>query len=225
MASRAEIDDLHVREAAKFKEVLTADCIIQPRVDYRSNWHRRALNETVEFFLWTRKGRQQYGLRSGGRGRCPIVQGKASNEKWAQEGHAWVGWREVWRRVSDGVFSLDEASFTFFWGPESVHEIQDQLFRAEWPQRSIKGDTYARPHWQVDWPLADLTRDVAGIHFGMAGWDCAPTDGAEEHISKHWRRFVDENSIRELEWWASRTIEYSLDQIAQYFPRNWGAGT
>lgn len=225
MVRRGDIEALHQRTARAFMALLEGQCEIEPPTEFRANWHRRELQEQVSFFLWSR-GAQQFGVRSGSATTSPVVPGKIRSPDWNNEERTWVGWREIWRHKAQDQFSLEEAAFTFFWGRPSVEPIGNQLFRAEWPQKPAGSKTSAQPHWQVDWPLADLEHVVAGIHFGMAGWECEnlPEDnenGANvaDHVSKNWRRFVQDDPAV-LETWAVRTLEYSLDQIVNFYPKD-----
>ncbi len=222
--SRGEINAMHERLSRSFGSNLRNGCDIAPMPESRQGWHRRALMADIEFFLWSRNRTQQYGLRSGGRGQCPIVSAIETSDDWDVGEFSWVAWREIWIRKKDDEFDLKDAAFTFFWGRETgLGPIDDQLFRVEWPQKGYGGDRLGRPHWQVDWPLADLERSVSGIHLAMAGWN--QTDGrnldGEPHISEHFIRYATD-VISDIEIWASRTMAYSFDQIARFFPRNWG---
>jgi hypothetical protein len=221
--SQESIERLHVELADGFKEHLNGPCEIQPEESARAKWHRRSLEQEVMFYLWVRKARQFSGLRSGGRGLCPVIAGKRASDTWTNGELVWASWREVWTREGHDAFALKEAAFTFFWGRPSGDPISEQLFRAEWPQEGEGGKKSAQPHWQVDWPLANLTHVVSGIHFGMAGWDCMreqARNDANQHCSGHWRRFVGTEDA--LQTWAVRTLEYSLDQTVEFFPKNWG---
>ncbi len=221
MVTRGAIGNLHNRTAQSFVELLEDECEIEPPVEFRANWHRRGLEERITFFLWSKGDYQQFAVRAGGPTKCPVVPGKAINLAWDNGERAWVAWREMWKRQSHDAFTLEEAAFTFFWGRPSVEPIGHQLFRAEWPQKPAGGKTSAQPHWQVDWPLTDLEHYVAGIHFGMGGWECEHSADAEEnHLSKHWRRFAQEDTVAILEKWAVRTLEYSLDQIVNFYQKD-----
>jgi len=220
MVTRGEIDHLHVDVAEKFTPFLDGACEIAPSPEFRSAWHRRALNEKVYFYLWSKNGRQQVGIRPGSRTTSPVVPGRALNPDWKNGERAWTCWREVWKREAREEFSLDEAAFTFYWGTQSVEPIQLQLFRAEWPQRFSGGNTSAQPHWQIDWPLSDLETVVDGIHFGMAGWECSHLHAGANHVSDHWRKFAEGKTVEILEQWAIRTLGYSLDQIVHFFAKD-----
>ncbi len=227
MVTRGAIGLLHAGVAQTFMGLLEGECEIEPPSEFRANWHRRELEEKISFQLWQKGARQQIGVRTGGGAKCPLVPGQVVNPAWDNGERAWVAWREIWKRESHDAFSLEEAAFTFFWGRPSVEPITNQLFRAEWPQRTIGGKTLAQPHWQVDWPLADLEHVVAGIHFGMAGWECQHPPDEEEnededenHLSKNWRRFAEGETVAILERWSARTLEYSLDQIVRFYPKD-----
>jgi hypothetical protein len=141
------------------------------------------------------------------------VPAKERSDAWGPEYFTWVGWREVWIRELRDEFKLHDATFTFYAGRNQIEPIGNQLFRAEWPQSTGASGKSAHPHWHVDWPLENLADEVSGIHFGMAGWNCNPDWQEGEHVSGNWRRDLG-GDIRELEIWAVRTLEYSLDQIA-----------
>jgi hypothetical protein len=216
MATRGEIERLHIEAAQLFMGQLDGECEINTSPQYRALWHRRDLRENVSFDL-SRKDARQVAMRAGGRSTCLVAPAKKFNEDWSDGERIWVAWRDIWTRKAHDVFELVDASLTFFWGRPSIEPIRQQLFRAEWPQKSSGGVTSAQPHWQVDWPLADLETLVSGIHFGMAGWEC---EGDGEHLSKHWRRFADNDTVATLQQWAVRTLEYAVDQIVQFYPKD-----
>ena len=213
---RSAIEKLHGQFAQEISKTLRGECEIQPVPDARARWHRREVNENVEFFLWPKNSLVQWGLRTGGRVHCPLVAAKQTGISWQADQLAWVAWREAWTRQKVDTFSLREAALTFFWGREGIQPIEHQLFRAEWPQGTAASDMSAQPHWQVDWPLASLDDYISSVHFGMAGWECAEHASTEVHLSKHWRRKFS-GTPDELLTWAVRTLEYSVDQIAQYY--------
>jgi len=144
------------------------------------------------------------------------VQANRANDAWPNGELTWVGWREIWKRKALDAFAMHDSSFTFFWGRQSYREIDLQLFRAEWPQGNYASASSAHPHWQIDWTLPDFENSVSGIHFGMAGWNCAERDEEIEHIGEHWHRQFS-GEIEDLEIWAIRTFEYSLEQIADFY--------
>ena len=143
MVTRGAIGLLHAGVAQTFMGLLEGECEIEPPSEFRANWHRRELEEKISFQLWQKGARQQIGVRTGGGAKCPLVPGQVVNPAWDNGERAWVAWREIWKRESHDAFSLEEAAFTFFWGRPSVEPITNQLFRAEWPQRTIGGKTSA----------------------------------------------------------------------------------
>jgi len=223
IVTSGKIDALHTRLSAAFALHIDGNCEVAPRPEHQGEWHRRALNRDIEFFLFTRKAMQQWGARAGSRVPCPVVPAIARSEDWNGGELAWASWREIWIQKGNDQFEFAEAALTFFWGRRSASQnISEQLFRAEWPQKSRGGKRSAQPHWQVDWPLASLDRTVSGIHLGMSGWEGVEVHDAENgsHVSDHFTRYATD-VIADLEKWAPRTLEYSLDQIARYFPSDW----
>jgi hypothetical protein len=224
VAKKQQIDRLHNDLARDFSDLLNNQCVIQTDRQGRAKWERSSLDARPEFFLWQKNGTQHNGQRSGGRGTCPIVASGSVGEDWNGE-YAWVAWRDTWKRMGHDTFSLWDASFTFFWGSPPVQALDNQLFRAEWPQEEYASDRAGHPHWQIDWPLANLEQVVSGLHFGMAGWECKPHPKAKaleppRRIQEYlvpWRRFV-QDDWNELKIWANRTLEYALGQIIHFFP-------
>jgi hypothetical protein len=215
-ASVDRIDMIHNNIAAEFKAYVEGQCAIgQAGQLANARWHRLATQQEVDFVLLTKKAPQVYGIRTGGRIRCPVVQANIVGKGWNGE-FAWFSWRERWKRHEQEHFILKDAAFTFFWGRPSLDGIQEQLFRAEWPHPVDDEKVNAgQPHWQVDYPLASLENTVAGIHFGMSGWECPIRD---TRPFAHWRRYV-EADWNELEAWAKKTLEYALHEIESHFPK------
>lgn len=119
---------------------------------------------------------------------------------------AWVHWWEDWSKAMRH-FTLRRVGFTFAWGRSS--RVTDTLFRAEWDQALARTERAAHPHWHVDTLLPDCNTSLSRIHLGMSGWR---GPGA---FPACWQSVANED---ELVLWASRMLEYSCQQIHDFFP-------
>src|SRR4051794_4161707 len=93
--TRGDIEKHHKRLSLIFDDHLDNMSGIMTIHAYRTSWYKRTPGEDIEFYVWDRN--ETRGMRSGGRGTCPIVRTREYNPTWQKENsYAWVGWRQVW---------------------------------------------------------------------------------------------------------------------------------
>jgi len=177
---------------------------VPPTTQSAAYWQKGSYTGPVAFLLWDKHLKVFSNAPSR---RCPILPLTGFSSDAVEIG--WVSWLEQWMKSSkDGMLTLVDASFTFYWGrPYNVSQI---LFRAEWSNESKGCERAGHPHWQFDHEPLGSSMDVGSLHFGMAGW---------EHLGNFpncWQRFP--GATDHLQTWAIRTLHYSRLQLLEYPP-------
>lgn len=231
MPTKADIDTLHIRLSADFKDILTQPVQIAPLI---SDWHK--VVDQSDIWWFSRSTALEYAYRERG-GRVEVFQVSDGINELDVSPRGWLSWGERWVKIRRDCFDLKSAGWTAFWGPPYDDRSKVPVLRAEWDQLDYLVGTkdMGQPHWHVDHALpappdflveagravsageiapevteAPLRLDqpvlrIGQVHLAMAAWE-------QQAHPQCWQRGYGGECDR-LRDWATKTLRYLKSQL------------
>ncbi len=116
------------------------------KIDEDFGWEEVRIGKRIEFGLSPKDNGifYTYPKRNRGNDRCAFMFKTGD----ILEHTLMSSWSEEWRKSAKKEFTLESASWSFFWG--LINEDKKQIIRAEWHNMNSTNFQHALPHWHID---------------------------------------------------------------------------